>query len=250
MIKLHGRTILITRAAHQYESIATLVRSHGGQPISLPCLEVQALPPVIIQSLPNLKKVSDVLFTSTNAVRILNEVLLSDQHLPTLNQVLEERRIASVGKKTTEFLKSLNIQADITASTESQLGLIEAYRKHGLPKSLIFYRAEEGSDRVINELQSQGVNVRLIKSYRSICPQNGCGDVRRSIEQGKVDVVLLASSRTAKHYVQRIANIDVANIPRIIVISQQVANAASKLGLQVDAIARETSFNSMLEKVL
>ncbi|MDQ6973820.1 MAG: uroporphyrinogen-III synthase [Mariprofundaceae bacterium] len=239
---LQGCRILVTRSKQQYQATADLIEARGGIAIALPCLEIKYLPQNIHHALNQMKASTDVLLTSRNGV----EALAQYSPVP-LQTLLQQYRIAAVGKKTAQALQSHGIQPNIIPRIQSQRGLLEAYQSEGLPQSLMFFRAEQGSDLLSNHLQTQGVDVHTILAYRTMCPDADISPIIQQFTQKKIDAVLLGSAQTAQHYLQRIQNASLANTPVLVVISEQVALAADKLGLNVQLIAKQTSFASMLD---
>ena len=239
---LRGRHILVTRAAGQFDPTAHLIEQKGAHPIAFPCLEMQTFLTRITQALAQLDDFSDILFTSANGVHAVASCCK-----PSLAECLREHRIAVVGSKTAEALLAHGIQAHIIPEMSSQAGLIETYQKDGRPQSLLFFRAEEGSDLLSETLQASGVRIATIFAYGMRCPQDPATEITTMLQQQKIDAVLLGSAKTAQYYLQRIQDLDTANQTCIVVMSQQVADAADKLGLQVQIIARQASFATMLD---
>ena len=241
---LTGKRILITRAAQQTAETTALVEKNGAIGIAFPCLEYQVFSDAILQGLHHAKDYSDIVFTSANGIQAVFE---TNSNFAT--DTLQEKRIAVVGTKTAKALKKYSLQADIIPKLASQHGLIKAYQEQGLPESLLFFRAKDGSDILLEHLQKQGITTQLIEAYRSICPDTDNTKVLTMLRKDSIDASLLGSSKTAEYYLQRIGNLKLANRPILVAISQQVADAADKLGLRVQIIAKHANFPSMLESL-
>lgn len=207
-----------------------------------PCLAVQCLPENIRHGLNTLPDNTAILLSSVNGVRCAAESLGGD-----FVSLFNRYPVIAVGNHTAEALTKRGIRVAWLAAEASQEGLIEGFAEHGLPASVCFLRAEEGRDVLQQALQSQGVEVRLVHAYRTICPQDDATDMVQALKRGEIDAVLLGSSRTARHYVQRIGDTQLANRPAVAVISPQVAAAAEDAGLSVQAVAKEASFAAMLD---
>lgn len=243
MSALAGKRILITRAREQADTLARLVRERGAQPVLFPCLAIGCLPDAIRGAVPLLNAPgTQALFTSANGVRCVARAL-GDALVPLLSGL----PVVAVGKRTAEALASLSIPVAWTPSEASQAGLAEAWRAHGLPERLVFFRAETGGDAVIRALEREGATVHLIPAYRAVCPADDASSVRAMLARNEVDAVLLGSARAARHYLQRIGDAGLAGRPAIAVISDQVARACRELGLGVQVVAKEASFAAMLD---
>ncbi len=238
---LAGRRILVTRAHAQYATTAQQITDMGGIPIPFPCLEVHTLDASLQHAWAQVPQASDILFTSVNGVQAVQQACPDNLAICFANQ-----RIAAVGKRTAQALMDAGMSVHIMASNASQQGLIAAYHEAGLPQNLLFFRAQEGSNLLASTLQASGVRVTTIPCYQTICPNEGCDDIRQQLAQQTIDAVLLGSAKTAQHYVQRVQQAELADTPVLAVMSQQVADAADKLGLHVQLIATQANFSSML----
>ena len=158
---LVGKRILLTRSAHQNEPLAARLSELGATPITLPCLELTPLPDSIDAGIAMLPDYSDVLFSSANGVQCTAEHLRAKGQ--ELSDLLHEKRVAAVGRHTAARLADYGVRVDLVPEQASQDGLIDSYRKQGLPKAgLLFFRAEEGRDALEKALRLQHVHLALI----------------------------------------------------------------------------------------
>jgi len=96
-------------------------------------------------------------------------------------------------------------------------------------------------------LVQRGVTVEVVSAYRTICPEGDAGDVISMLQTGDIDAVLLGSAKTAMHYLQRVGSLEVSNRPVIVAISEKMAVAVRDMGLHVQVVAKEASFEAMLD---
>jgi len=242
---LSDKQILVTRAKKHYPALSRLVESHGAKAVSLPCLAIEDMPQSITEGLRVLADCSDVLFTSASGVQAVAQVMAGGGR--SLSDALLDKRIAAVGGKTAAALSDMDIGVDIVPQTASQDGLIEAYAIHGLPKRLLFFRAEQGREDLVQSMQQHGVPVTVVSAYRTVCPAGDASEVVAKLQAGDIDAVLLGSARTASHYLQRAGSLELANRPVIVAISEKMAAATRALGLSVQVVAKEASFEAMLD---
>jgi len=239
---LAEKRLLVTRAAGQYDPLARQIVQRGGIPLPFPCLAVQCLPKNIRNALNNIPGDAAILLSSANGVDCAAQALGDD-----FVAHISRHPVIVVGKQTAEALQAHGIEAAWVAEEASQEGLIKGFAAHGLPQRICFLRAEDGRDVLQQALQSRGADVRLVHAYRTICPEESPIAIVTALQQGEVDAVLLGSSRTAQHYVQRIGDAELADRPVVAVISRQVAMAANEAGLSVQVVAKEASFTAMLD---
>ncbi len=243
---LTDKRILLTRARQHYPALARMVERRGGMPLSLPCLALQEMPESIASGFSLLDECSDLLFTSASGVAAVAGWL--EARGASLAEALRDKRIAVVGDKTATALQQRGVRADIVPVTASQDGLIDAYQRAGLPSGLLFFRAETGRDALAAALLKQGVRVMTVPAYRTVCPQDhDAAAVIAMLERGAIDAVLLGSARTAAHYLQRIGSLQLAARPVIVAISQSMAESVRALGLDVQVVAKQASFEAMLD---
>lgn len=240
---LAGKTILVTRAEEQSDETGRAIAERGGNALFLPCLELERLDDNIRSALPHLQDAAvPILFTSRNGVRCVAEVLGN-----AFAMLLKPHRLIAVGDKTAASLAEYGLAVDRVPDEASQSGLIELFKQTGTPERLLFFRAEEGSDAVAGWLGHAGGKVKTVHAYRMRCPDGDAASIIESMRKGKIDGVLLGSARTAANYIRRIGSLDTAGIPAIAVISPQVATTAENAGLKVQAVAKNASFDAMLD---
>ncbi len=239
---LAQKCILITRSRQQQHELAAMIRQRGGVPFSFPCLEIEPLLDPIRKGINMLRPGDDVLFTSSNGVHCFSHAAT---RLP--RNILAECRVAAVGKKTAAALRQMDVEPALVAEPASQQGLIESYRQAGLPKRLIFFRAEQGSEQLAGFLRKHHCDVHTIHAYRMRCPTGDSSVMQQMLANHEIAAVLLGSAQTTRHYVQRIGNASLANTPVIAVLSEQVAEAARQQGLDVQVVAKNASFDSLLD---
>ncbi len=239
---LARKSILITRSRQQQDELAGMIRRRGGIPFSFPCLEIEPLLDNIRRGINMLRPGDDVLFTSSNGVHCFSRAASQLPH-----RILADCRVAAVGKKTAAALRQMDIEPALIAEPPSQQGLIECYQQAGLPKRLIFFRAEQGSEKLAEFLREHYCQVQTIHAYRMRCPNGNSSVMQQMLANHEIDAVLLGSAQTARHYVQRIGNAALANTPVIAVLSEQVAEAARQQGLDVQVVAKNASFDSLLD---
>jgi len=245
MSHLKGKRILLTRTAEQNKNTALVVEKTEAIPVLFPCIHITYLNKNIQQTLAEIQTEepadTDIIFSSSNGVKAVASCVHN------LKKSLQGFRIVAVGHKTAQTLTELGCTPTLVPSEASQQGLIAAYQQQNLPQQAYFFRAEEGSDNLLHALEQQGVGTYLIPSYRASCPNDDATPIITQLNNKGIDAVLLGSAKTAAFYVQRIANLSLANTPVIAVMSPQVEKAADKLGLKVQIIASKPSFSAMLQ---
>ncbi len=247
MSSQHGlkhQRILLTRSVEHLPALEAQVVARGAVPVLLPCLAVQWCDAAIKQAGASFSSYSDVVFTSSNGVHAVAGCIADGLDLRSL---CAGKRIAAVGRKTADALQAYGVTADIVPDLASQDGLIAAYIERGLPGSLLFFRAVEGRESLAKALQQQGVKVKMVVAYRTVCPQDDAADVIHRMQQHEIDAVLLGSAKTARFYIQRMGSLKLADQTVLVAISESLAVALRKMGLSVQVVAKQASFEAMLD---
>ena len=242
---LTGRTLLVTRAAHQAESTADAIARRGGQALLLPCLEMIYREDAIDGALGALRRhpQAELLVTSRNGV----DSLLARTTPADLRSLIGGRRVVAVGGRTAAALHAIGVREVATPSEQSQLGVAAWWDRHGWPKRLIFVRAEQGRDDLLPLLRLRGCDTQFFACYGSRVPATPVPDaILRQLRAGTVDAVLLGSAATARGLIDRVG-ITLARKPIAAAISERVAKASEQLGLRVQVVAPEASFDAMLD---
>lgn len=240
-----NKRILVTRTRESCPPICRMLESRGAKAVSLPCLAVEGLPHNIMSAAPLLETCSDVLFTSVIGVHAVARAIAAEGR--SLPKALQNKRVAAVGGKTAKALAQAGIRIDMIPEKASQDGLLEIYMAHGLPRSLLFFRAEEGRETLAETLSQQSVEVSTVPAYRTVCPSGDASDIISMLQHNSIDAVLLGSTKTALFYLQRIGSLTLANRPVLAGISENMAIASRKAGLNVQVVAKEASFEAMLD---
>ena len=245
---LQGKRIVITRAAHQCAATAAIIQQRGAQAVLFPCLKMQVNTAALHAALEQAASFSDLLITSVNTVEALRQLTRSETDAD-IAVLWRGKRVACVGETTARALAELGIQADIVPdrSQSSQQGVISCYMAKGWPQSLLFLRAESGSEALVNACRQRQLPVHMVAAYRMVCPDDDASAMRRQLAAGQIDAVLLGSSRTALHYLQRIGDATLASQSCLVAISPQVAAAISKSGMRAGCVAATPSFGAMLD---
>jgi len=159
-------------------------------PVHLPCLKVEYLADAVEAVVTSQADYSDVLFTSVNGVHAVAKQT-------PITALCAHKRVAAVGKKTACALTQYGVTVDIVPpdGAQDQDGLIAAYAVQGMPKSLLFFRAESGRDSLAQALEAQHVLVCVAKVYRTVCPQEDASQVIAMMQNDGIDAVLLGSPK-------------------------------------------------------
>ncbi|WNC31618.1 MULTISPECIES: uroporphyrinogen-III C-methyltransferase [unclassified Thermosynechococcus] len=252
MSPLHGKTILVTRAAAQASDFTQQLTAAGATVLEMPTLEI--VPPSswqpLDQALAQLNTFDWLILTSHNAVSFFMERL---QHHGKDSRTLAGLKIAVVGEKTAQTLSSYGLVADFTPSEFVADALVAEFPEPVAGLRFLFPRVEKGGRPVLVEtFTAAGAEVVEVPAYDSRCPQTVDAQVLGALQGGQVDMVTFTSSKTVKHFCQLVGaqaaellqNVQIASI------GPQTSQTCRELLGRVDTEATEHTLEGLLQALL
>lgn len=273
-LPLKGQRILNTRTQGQAGTFSSQLRALGAIPIEFPTIQIVA--PDDWEPLDNaLKRLCEadcydwVVFTSANGVQIFFERLLE---LGYQVESIHKVHIAAIGPATAMTLAKYEAKVDLVPATfiaESvATALIEDVRKQGESlqgKKVLLARAAEARNVLIHELQSVGVEVDVVATYRTIgIDRNGERGqiILRQLEDEDLDVITFTSSSTVRNFMQwlmeynaKFAETFIRRVaefarPKIACIGPITSQTARECGLQVHIEAQVYTIAGLIEAII
>ncbi len=204
VLPLRGKTVLVTRAAQQSTKFTNLLQEQGATVIEMAALEIR--PPSswegLDRAITNLEYFDWLILTSANGVEYFcNRLATLGKDARALGKI----KIAVVGKKTATYLQQRQLKPDFIPPNFVADSLVEHFPEPLLGKKILFPRVETGGREVlVTELGDGGAEVVEVAAYESGCPAAITPAAWSALEQGKIDVVTFASSKTVRNFYQLI----------------------------------------------
>jgi len=228
MTPLSGKRILITRPAGQAEKLAQLVREAGGEPLSIPAIEILPLEDAApFHALARrLESFGLAIFVSRNAVRRALE-LLGGRAWPA------GLRVATVGQGSKEELQQRGFAQVIAPAAQSDsealLAMPELAAMRG--RSVVIFRGDTGRQLLGEELEKRGASVEYAACYRRVRPAGG--DLAAAWQCG-VDAVTLSSAEGLQNLIEMLGAGATAKLAAtaLFVPHARVAREAERRGLR------------------
>jgi uroporphyrinogen-III synthase len=203
-LSLSGKRIVITRAPHQAEELASLLRQHNAEPLLYPCIEI--VPPEdttpLDQALHKLENFDWLLLTSGNTVYAL------ESRLGALGITLPASlKIAAVGSSTAkEAFKAFGIEPQVLPDEHTSDALADILA-HNLKVGTRFLlpQSEIARPTLTAKLRAAGGDVTVITAYRTVTGKDGV-DLPAMLKQRMVDAVTFTSSSTVEQFFIRTAD--------------------------------------------
>lgn len=204
-LPLAGKTILVTRAASQSGQFSDRLQQQGARVIEMPALVIG--PPSTWEPLDSaiaqLSTFHWLILTSTNAVDYFFERLeASGKDARSLFGI----KIAVVGKKTAESLRSHSLQPDFIPPNFVADSLVENFPDNLHNCKILFPRVESGGREVlVKEFTAKGAQVIEAPAYQSCCPESIDPIALAALQNQAVNIITFASSKTVQNFGKLIA---------------------------------------------
>ncbi|MEG3894310.1 MULTISPECIES: uroporphyrinogen-III C-methyltransferase [unclassified Microcoleus] len=199
-LPLAGKTILVTRSVSQSAEFSDRLQQQGARVIEMPALVIG--PPSTWEPLDSaiaqLSSFHWLILTSHNAVDCFFQRL---QAKGKDARSLFGIKIAVVGKKTAESLRSHSLQPDFIPPNFVADSLVENFPDNLQNCKILFPRVESGGREVlVKEFTAKGAQVIEVPAYQSCCPETIAPIALAALENQAVNIITFASSKTVQNF--------------------------------------------------
>lgn len=255
-LALSGKNILITRAAEQSSKFSDRLQQEGATVIEMPALVIT--PPSTWQPLDdaisNISTFHWLILTSSNGVDYFFDRLIAKGKD---SRALAGLKIAVVGKKTAESLKTRALEPDFIPPNFVADSLVANFPGNLAGTKILFPRVETGGrDVLVKELTEKGAEVTEVPAYESGCPLEIASDALRALQNQTIDVITFASSKTVQNFCQLIDSNNQL-LPEnllegicIASIGPQTSESCQSLLGRVDIQAQEYTLDGLTEAII
>jgi uroporphyrinogen-III synthase len=214
MRPLAGRKILITRARHQAQSLATALEEQGAAVLAIPAIEI--IPPDSYASLDvalwNAKNYQWLVVTSVNGAEVLAQRLKA---LGVGSGVLDNLKIAAIGPATARGLGEMGLHVDEVPKQSIAESLVESLRDQVGGKNVLLVRAKVARDVLPEELRKAGATVDVVDAYQTVVPASSSEALQLvfAAPSRLPDAVTFTSSSTVTNFFRLLHEANVAPWP-------------------------------------
>lgn len=234
-MEMHGKTVLITRAASQSAELRSSLEALGARVIECPTIHI--VPPTswkpVDDAIRKLHTYNWLLFTSANAV---------EQFMDRMGERRPAIPIAVVGSATGKKLAEWSLEASLVPKDFRAEGLLEAFPEKLVGMRILFPRAEVAREMLPVELRRRGAVVDVVTVYRTVKALTGnIGDILAS---ERIDCIVFTSPSTIPEDLHMLPTGTV-----LAVIGPVTREAAQLLGLRPDIVPTESTVPSLVEAI-
>lgn len=243
---LHGRRVLVTRAAGQASELAERLSALGATAICIPAIEIG--PPAsfaaLDAALAELAQFDLVGFTSANAVAAFAE------RAKALGISTVPQRIAVVGPATARAVEALGLRVDAIPPVYTAEGLGEALRAEAQGMRVLLVLGEQAPTTLHDVLTHAGAQVTVAAGYANRVPDGSLEAVAElfSAAANYPDAVTFTSASTAQNLSALLETAGLA-LPESVVrasIGPITSRALDELGLAPHLEAAESTIAALV----
>ncbi len=227
---LKGVRVLNTRPTNQAQELSNSIIAAGGIAIECPTLEIKATPNDWIHSLPDLNRVNQAIFVSSNAVyHCFTQLKLHHIHWP------ESIKVIAIGQGSAKTLKEFQITVHHIPELPDSEHLLDITALQQIKNQTVLLFKGEGGRTLIEEgLLQKGAHVISLNVYKRVIPNIRLEFINSLWREDLVDIILLTSEQSI-HNLFKIFSEEThgwLHEKPCLVISERLAKSASLFGMK------------------
>jgi uroporphyrinogen-III synthase len=226
---LAGRTVLVTRPAHQAAALAQAIRAAGGEAFEFPALAIAAVPlEALGGALAQLAAADIVIFISPNAAQFGMAAIRAAGALSA------SPRIFAVGPGTARVLAEQGVADIVTPvgqDSEALLALPQLQDVAG--RRVVIVRGEGGRALLADTLAARGAAVSFLECYRRVRPVADAAPLLARWQAGGIDAVTVTSAETLHNLAALLGEGSAPLLARTPLFAphEKIAEAARRFGI-------------------
>ena len=240
---LFGRRILVARTREQPSILTARLRGEGADVVDAPVWRVE---PVVDASLSavldHLARYEWILFTSARAVDVFCSALAAHGRDA---RALALVRLAAAGRGTTEALGRHFLRADVSTPAYLTDGVAAALLRADVAgRRLLLIRSHDTYEGLVERLMAVGVAVDDAPAYRLVVDDAETGAAVRS---APITDIVFAAAESVRRLVAALGDtVRGLDDARVTCMGPRTAAVARELGLRVDAVAPDATFDALV----
>lgn len=237
--RLHGTTVVLTRAPERSAALALALRERGATVIELPCVRTDDLDDraPLHNALSELRDGDVLVITSPKGADAVRAAMTPDRL---------RARLAALGGRTADRARELGFRVGFVPSRADGATLA---RELPLPSGrVLLARSDAALAEPVTTLLERGARVREIVAYRTVgAAQDDPGPARQALQAG-TPVVVVASPSAVRGFIDAVGR-ELARRARFVAIGSTTATfVRERLGASV-SVALSPSDDGLLEAI-
>lgn len=193
---LFGLRIAVTRPQDENARLSTLLRDAGAEVVQTPTLEkIPSTDLLLAKEMTTRLDTGEFDWIAITSGHGAREFAARLQEAGRDMRALARSRVAAIGQRTAQALRSLGIAPDLLVEDSTQEGLAAALIAQGASNVLV-PRATQARDELESRLTSAGIPITVWPVYSMIPHAAGIAALLQHLDQGSIDLVTFTSART------------------------------------------------------
>ncbi len=240
---LAGKRVFVTRTRAQAGRLSALLREEGAEPLEFPAIKIVAPSSYdhLDECIDALGRFDWVVFTSVNSVEAV-WARMGDHDA----RWFANNRIAAIGPATGDAMRARGIVPDLIPETFTSVGLASALGT-GVGGEVLIFQAQDAPDDLVRALDGAGWRCERVPAYRTVVDDSSVAEGREALAAG-IDAVLFTSGSTVRHFVELWGEPPPGCV--VCCIGPRTAEAATELGIRIDAVAEEQSVEGLVAALI
>lgn len=248
---LTGLRILVGRARHQSDSLASELRALGAKVIQIPFIEIRKPRSnhALDAALENIEDYDWLILTSVNGVSALWE---RAKKLKRSRQHFSHLKIAAIGPATRQAIEAKGLKVSVVPKEYIAESVVASLRARVNGKRILLARASVARDVIPRELRTLGAKIDVVDAYETVIPKSSRTRLRALLKNPRLrpDIVTFTSSSTVRNFVQLGGrNIKNATL-RFASIGPITSATLRELGLPVHVEARKYTIPGLIAAIV
>jgi uroporphyrinogen III methyltransferase / synthase len=198
---LWGCRVLVTRNQAKAGYLSNLLSEEGAEVVQIATFELKSLrlDRHMMEVIRKSREYDWIVFSSVNAVELFFGHLLKEG---ICVKDLKAVKIACIGEATAKAVKSFGHKVALVPDDYKQEGLANAFQRIPLKgKRILFARAREGRDLLVQLFKKRKVHCDLLALYENKIPKGTRQELQELFSKGGgVDLLTFASSSSVDHF--------------------------------------------------
>lgn len=244
---LFGKTVLVTRAEHQADTMANRLEDLGAAVLRQPAIEIT--PPddwtPVDTAIDELDEYDWLVFSSRNGVtHFLDRIREQGLDWRALGGV----KLAAIGPATADALAERDLQVDLKPTEYRAEALAAELAPNARGQRFLLLRASRGREVLAETLREAGGVVDQVVVYNSADVTQSDSHTASLLADGKIDWITVTSSAIARSLVGMFG--DALRKAKLAAISPLTAGVLDELGHSAAAVADEYTIDGVVDAIL
>jgi len=249
---LSGRRILVTRAEEKGSRFGRLLEELGAEVLQVPLIRLEdpdSWEP-LDAALARIASFEHLLFTSATAADRFFERF---RRQATPGEFPETLRITVVGPRTAQAVARWGHGVERVAEVFRAEGMLDALPESEVAgREILFPRAQEARELLVEELTRRGARVTVVPVYRNVLVEASRQPLLKALHGGRVDVVTFTAASAVRHFIGLLGSAELASLMqgvKVACLGEVTADEVRARGLQPGILPARSTLEDLADAI-